>query len=62
MDNLPIETQFNIRAFESQVDEMNLEEAKIKLKEIYRQMIKKETMYQNHLKQKWGLESNSNPH
>ncbi|NER32975.1 MAG: NblA-related protein [Oscillatoria sp. SIO1A7] len=52
-----LEQQFSIRAFESQVDQMNLDQAKHFLKETYKQMMMRETMYQHFLKQHWGLES-----
>ncbi len=55
--DLPLEKQFNIRSFESQVDRMTLEQAQHFLKQIYTQMILRETMYQDFLKHKWGLES-----
>ena len=53
---LSLEQQFNIRAFENQVDQMNLDQAKHFLKETYKQMMMRETMYQHFLKQHWGLE------
>ena len=54
--DLSLEQQFSIRAFETQVDHMSLEQAQHFLKEIYRQMMLKENMYQNFLKHQWGIE------
>lgn len=54
---LSLEQQFSIRAFENQVDQMNLDQAKHFLKETYKQMMMRETMYKYFLKQHWGLES-----
>lgn len=56
---LSLEQQFNIRAFENQVDQMSLDQAQQFLKETYKQMMMRETMYQHFLKQHWGLEPGS---
>jgi len=60
MDNhieLPLEKQFSIRSFEATVQKMNLEQAQEFLVELYEQMLIKETLYQQFLKQQWGIES-----
>lgn len=60
MDNqitLSLEQQFSIRAFETQVDSMSLEQAQQLLKDLYRQMLVKENTYQHLLKHQWGIES-----
>ncbi len=53
---LSLEKQFHIKSFEAQVDRMTLEQAQDFLKQIYKQMIIKELMYQDFLKHQWGLE------
>jgi len=60
MDNqitLSLEQQFSIRAFETQVDSMSLEQAQQLLKDLYRQMLVRENIYQHLLKHQWGIES-----
>ena len=54
---LPLEKQFSVRSFEATVRKMNLEQAQEFLVELYEQMLIKETLYQQFLKQQWGLES-----
>ena len=54
---LPLEKQFSIRSFETTVRKMNLQQAQDFLVELYEQMLIKETMYQQFLKQQWGIES-----
>jgi hypothetical protein len=53
---LSLEQKFSLRAFESQVEKMSQEQAQHFLKELYKQMMLRETMYQQFLKHKWGLE------
>jgi hypothetical protein len=53
---LSLEQQFNVRAFETQVEKMSLEQAQHFLKELYTQMMVRETMYQQFLKHEWGLD------
>jgi predicted HD phosphohydrolase len=50
---LSIEQEFNVRAFEVQVDQMSLEQAQAFLKNLYRKMVVQETMYKQLLKQQW---------
>lgn len=60
MDNhieLPLEKQFSVRSFEATVRKMNLEQAQEFLVELYEQMLIKETLYQEFLKEQWGIES-----
>ena len=54
---LSLEKQFNIRSFETTVRKMNLQQAQDFLVELYEQMLIKETLYQQFLKQQWGIES-----
>ncbi|NEP45315.1 MAG: NblA-related protein [Okeania sp. SIO2H7] len=54
---LPLEKQFSIRSFETTVRKMNLQQAQDFLVELYEQMLIKETLYQQFLKQQWGIES-----
>ncbi len=55
---LPLEKQFSIRSFETQVSQMNLQQAQECLVQLYEQMLVRETLYQQFLKHNWGLESN----
>jgi len=57
---LALEKQFSVRSFETQVRQMNLQQAQECLVELYEQMLVRETLYQNFLKHNWGLESNPN--
>ena len=54
---LPLEKQFSVRSFETTVRKMNLQQAQDFLVELYEQMLIKETLYQQFLKQQWGIES-----
>jgi hypothetical protein len=56
---LTLEQQFNIRSFESQVQQMSREQAQDFLVKLYEQMIMRETMYRHFLKQQWGLDAES---
>jgi hypothetical protein len=51
-----LEQQFNLRSFETQVKDMNLEQAQDFLVELYRQMIAKDNAYKSLIKHQWGLE------
>jgi Phycobilisome degradation protein nblA len=53
---LSLEQQFNIRSFETQVQQMSHEQAQDFLIKLYEQMVMRETMYRHFLKQHWGLE------
>lgn len=53
---LSLEQQFSIRAFETQVQKMNHEQAQDFLVKLYEQMMIKEATYQHLLKHQWGLE------
>ena len=52
---LSLEQQFNIRSFKSQVEQMNSEQRKDFLIMLYEQMIVKEVLYKEMLKQQWGV-------
>jgi predicted HD phosphohydrolase len=54
---LSLEQQFNVRSFETQVDKMSLEQAQGFLKDLYRQTIVRDKLYQELLKEKWNLDS-----
>lgn len=55
---MPLEKQFSVRSFETQVRQMSLQQAQDCLVQLYEQMLVRETLYQQFLKHKWGLESN----
>lgn len=52
---LSLEQQFSIRSFETQVEQMSLDQAREFLVELYRQMMVRETMYKEFLKHEWGI-------
>lgn len=56
---LSLEQQFNIRSFETQVQQMSREQAQNFLVDLYKQMMMRETMYKHFLKHQWGLEPGS---
>lgn len=53
---LSLEQQFNIRSFETQVQNMSQEQAKDFLVKLYQQMVMREATYKQLLKHHWGLE------
>ena len=53
---LSLEKQFSVRSFESTVKKMNREQAQEFLVELYQQMLVKEMLYQQFIKQQWGIE------
>ena len=55
---LSLEQQFSIRSFETQVDQMSLEQAQQFLVQMYKQMLMREATYKQLLKHQWGLEPN----
>ncbi|MDJ0734647.1 MAG: NblA/ycf18 family protein [Nostocaceae cyanobacterium] len=52
---LSLEQEFNIRAFETQVQQMNREQAQEFLVQLYRHMMAREQMYKELIKQEWNL-------
>jgi hypothetical protein len=52
---LSLEQQFSLRAFSEQVKDLSQEQAQSFLVDMYRQMIIKEKMYQNFLRQGLGF-------
>jgi hypothetical protein len=56
-----LEQQFNLRSFETQVQNMSREQAQEFLVKLYEQMIMRENMYKEFLKHQWGLEPISKP-
>ena len=53
---LSLEQQFNIRSFETQVQQMSQEQAQDFLVKLYRQMVMREATYKELLKHQWGIE------
>jgi hypothetical protein len=58
---LSLEQQFNIRSFQSQVEQMSQEQAQDFLIKLYEQMMVRENMYKAFLKHQWGLGDNPFP-
>jgi hypothetical protein len=54
---LSLEQQFNVRAFETQVQDMNLDQAQEFLVSLYKHMIWQEATYKQLLKHHWGIET-----
>ena len=54
---LTLEQSFSLRCFTDQVEQMSLEQAQALLIEQYRQMLLRETLYQDLLKQAWQLDA-----
>jgi len=53
---LSLEQQFNIRSFQTQVQQMSHEQAQNFLVQMYEDMLKREALYKHLLKFEWGLE------
>jgi len=53
---LSLEQQFNLRSFQTQVDQMSREQAKEFLVKLYEEMLVRENIYRDVLKHQWGLE------
>lgn len=53
---LSLEQQFNIRSFETQVQQMSREQAQEFLMKLYEQMIVRENLYKSFIKHQWGIE------
>lgn len=58
---LSLEQQFNLHAFKNQVAQMNLDQAQDFLVQLYEQMLVRETLYREVIKQQWGLEAPTQP-
>jgi hypothetical protein len=54
---LTLEQAFSLRRFADQVERMSHEQAQALLIEQYRQMLLRETLYRDLLKQEWQLEA-----
>jgi hypothetical protein len=54
---LSLEQKFNIRSFETQIANLNRDEALSLLIELYEQMILRESMYKHFLRHEWGLDA-----
>ena len=53
--HLSLEQQFSLVSFQKQVDSMSLEQAQKLLMEAYEQLLVKDHLYQQILKDSWGL-------
>lgn len=53
---MSLEQKFNLRSFETQVQQMSREQAQEFLIKLYEQMIVRENMYKEFIKHQWGLE------
>ena len=53
---MSLEQKFNLRSFETQVQQMSREQAQDFLIQLYEQMIVRENMYKEFIKHQWGLE------
>jgi hypothetical protein len=60
--DLSLEQQFSVRSFQSQIQDMSLEQAHDFLVELYTQMIWQESTYKNLLKHQWGIEESPQPY
>ncbi|MEH2043513.1 NblA/ycf18 family protein [Nostoc sp.] len=56
---LSLEKEFSLRTFADQVQQMSREQAQELLLMLYKQMIIRETTYQELLKHQWELDSDS---
>ena len=54
-NELSLEQKFNLRSFETQVQQMNREQAQEYLVKLYEQMLSKDNMYKEVIKHQWGL-------
>ncbi|AFY38803.1 Phycobilisome degradation protein nblA [[Leptolyngbya] sp. PCC 7376] len=54
-NELSLEQKFSLRSFESQVQQMNREQAQEYLIKLYEQMLSRENMYKEVIKHQWGL-------
>ena len=53
---LSLEQEFNLRSFESQVQQMSHEQAQEFLVKLYEQMLTRENMYKEFIKHEWGID------
>jgi hypothetical protein len=56
MHELTLEQQFNVRSFQTQIQDMSREQALDFMVQLYAQMIRQESTYKNLLRQHWGIE------
>jgi predicted HD phosphohydrolase len=52
---LSLEQQFNLRSFQTQVENMSREQATDFLVKLYEEMLVRENIYKDVLKHQWGL-------
>lgn len=58
-NELSLEQQFNLRIFADYVERMSREQAQEFLIKLHKQMMLKDNLYKNLLKQDWGIDSDS---
>ncbi|MGB2926465.1 MAG: NblA/ycf18 family protein [Limnothrix sp.] len=54
-NDLSLEQQFSLRSFETQVQQMDRDQAQEYLVKLYEQMLSRENMYKEVIKNQWGL-------
>lgn len=54
-NELSLEQKFNLRSFETQVQQMNREQAQEYLVKLYEQMLSRDNSYKELIKHQWGL-------
>lgn len=54
-NELSLEQKFSLRSFETQVQQMNREQAQEYLVKLYEQMLSRENQYKEVIKHQWGL-------
>ncbi len=52
---LGLEKEFQLKKFESEVQQMSLEQARTFLMQVYHHMLVKDAFYQEMLKKQWGI-------
>ena len=52
---LTLEQQFSLRSFETRVEQMDLNQARLALNQLYRELIEQELTYKQLLKEQWGM-------
>jgi hypothetical protein len=55
---LTLEQQFNLRSFESQVNQMSHQQAQAFLVNLYKQMIYREELYKKMIRHEWNIDVN----
>ena len=55
-DDLSLEQEFNLRSFNTQVEQMSLPQAQECLMQLYEQMLLRENLYKEFIKHQWGID------